>query len=123
MITIDGHTYDIGITSLKRKAEFLDKYAERTENGTLRRELIGVYFNYQLTLDPGTDTAEYAALWDKLTEPEEFHNVTVWDEDGEYTFVAYFSSVGDEIRKVKRDSTTFWKSLTVNFIARSPART
>lgn len=123
MITIDGETYNIGITLLKRKAEFLDKYAERTVDGILHRELIGVYFNYQLTLDPGTDTAEYARLWDKLTEPDEFHQVTVWDENGEYTFNAYFSSVSDELRKVRDDTTTFWKSLTVNFIAKSPART
>ena len=47
-IVIDGTTYDIPILSIKRKAEFLDKYAERTEDGILHRELIGVYFNYEL---------------------------------------------------------------------------
>ena len=100
MITIDGTTYNIGITSLKRKAEFLDRYAERLESGDLIRELIGVYFNYDLTLDPtSADVAEYALLWQKLTEPVEFHDVTVWDETGEYTFTAYFASVGDELRR------------------------
>lgn len=123
MITIDGTTYNVPVLSLARKGDFLDKYAERTEDGELHRELIGVYFNYQLTFGQTNDTAEYKALWEKLTEPEEFHTVIVPDEDGEsYEFTAYFSNVGDTLRRVK-DSVTFWKTLTVNFIAKSPART
>ena len=121
MITIDGVSFDIPVIGIVRRAEFLDKYAERTEDGVLHRELIGVYFNYQLQFGSITDTAEYAALWTKLTEPEEFHEVTVPDEDGDYTFTAYFSNVGDTLRKSK-DAVNFWKSLTVNFIAMEPAR-
>ena len=48
MITIDGTTYDVPITKLSRSADFLDRYATRTENGDLKRDLIGVYYNYQL---------------------------------------------------------------------------
>ncbi len=122
MITIDGEVFDVPILSITRRADFLDKYAERTEDGILHRELIGVYFNYQLAFGHTNDVAEYARLWEKLTEPEEFHTVVVPDENGEsYSFVAYFSNVGDTLRKVK-DAQTFWKTLTVNFIAREPAR-
>jgi hypothetical protein len=120
-LIIDGTTYDIPVIAISRKADFLDKFAERTEDGVLHRELIGVYFNYKLQLGKTTDTAEYAALWNKLTEAEEFHTVTVPDEDGiTYTFTAYFSSVGDEVRKVQ-GAVAFWQSLTVNFTAQSPA--
>ena len=121
MIVIDGETYNIGVKSIKRKADFLDKYAERTENGDLQRELIGVYFNYELEFAPTNDVAEYARLWDKLTEPEEFHQVTVPDENGNYTFTAYFSGVGDEIRRIK-DGQPYFQALKVNFTAKSPAR-
>lgn len=121
MLYIDGIGYKIDVMSVKRTADFLDKYAERTENGDLERELIGVYFNYKLQLGPGVDRAEYARLWDKLTEPVEFHEVTVPDEDGDYTFTAYFSNVADELlRKVAEKN--YWKNLTVNFIAKKPAR-
>lgn len=65
---------------------------------------------------------EYARLWDKLTEPVEFHEVTVPDEDGDYTFTAYFSNVGDELLRKKAEK-NYWKNLTVNFIAQKPART
>ena len=121
MIVIDGEQYDIPVLSVKRKADFLDKYAERTEDGVLHRELIGVYFNYQLQLGPGSDRTEYAALWEKLTEPEEFHTVTVPDEAGNYTFTAYFSNVGDELLR-QHGPKNYWKGLTVNFTARAPAR-
>lgn len=121
MLYIDGIGYKIDVLSVKRTADFLDKYAERTENGDLERELIGVYFNYKLQFGPGVDRAEYARLWDKLTEPVEFHEVTVPDEDGDYTFTAYFSNVADELlRKVAEKN--YCKNLTVNFIAKKPAR-
>lgn len=121
MIDIDGSVYNIGVRSLKRTADFLDKYAERLENGDLERELIGVYFNYKLELEPGFDRAEYSRFWKKLTEPVEFHTVTVPDEDGDFTFTAYFSNVADELL-LKRAERNYWKNLTVNFIAKSPAR-
>lgn len=121
-ITIDSITYDVPILSIRMKGDFLDKYAERTEDGVLHRELIGVYFNYEIQFGRTTDTSEYAALWQKLTEPTEFHTVTVPDEDGDFTFTAYFSNVAAEIVKDKA-SAKFWKNLTANFIAQSPART
>ena len=122
-IIIDGTTYDVPVLSITRRADFLDKYAERTEDGVLHRELIGVYFNYQIKFGQTTNTAAYAALWNKLTEPEEFHTVVVPDEDGvSYTFTAYFSNVGDELRR-QSGAVAFWKNLTVNFTAQSPERT
>lgn len=123
MIIIDGITYDVPVKRIRRAADILDKYAERTEDGILHRELIGVYFNYQLELGRTTNTTEYAALWLKLTEPVEFHTVTVPDEDATpLTFTAYFANVSDELRK-ETDVKTFWQDLTVNFISKSPTRT
>ena len=122
MIIIDETEFDIPIKSIVRRAEFLDKYAERTEDGILHRELIGVYYNYVLTFGRTTNTTEYAAFWTKLTEPVEFHEVTVPDEDGTpLVYQAYFSSVSDELHK-ETDAKTFWKNLTVTFIAQEPTR-
>ena len=121
-IIIDSLTYDVPVASLKRKAEFLDKFAERTVDGVLHRELIGVYFNYQLQFGQARNTAAYIALWAKLTEPVEFHTVSVPDEDGVHVFTAYFSNVSDDMVKIK-GTDRYFKSLTVNMIAQSPART
>ena len=123
VIIIGGSTYNVPVISIKRKGEFLDRFAERTADGVLHRDLIGVYYNYQLQLGTTTDTEEYRRLWRKLTEPEEFHTVTIPDADGApFTFSAYFSNVSDELYKIK-DAKNYWRGLTVNFIARRPART
>lgn len=122
MIIIDGTTYNVPIMSLKQKGEFLDKFAERTEDGVLHRELIGVYYNYELKFGRNATTAALAALWQKLSEPTEFHTVTVPDDGTDYTFTAYFSNVSRELVRAKEsEAQRFWKDLTVNFISRSPA--
>ena len=120
-IKIDGIEYGVPVVSVKRTADFLDKYAERTEDGELRRKLIGVYFNYQLEFGDGVNRTEYAKLWDKLTEPVEYHEVTVPDEDGDYTFTAYFSGVSDELL-LRRQEKNYWQNGTVSFTAKAPAR-
>jgi hypothetical protein len=123
MITIDGETFDVPVMSLDESADFLDKFAQRTADGKLNRELIGVFRNYQLKFGSDASTAELARLWLKLTEPVEFHTVTVPDEDNStYTFTAYFAGVTRKLRKQKA-AQTFWKELTANFIAKEPART
>lgn len=122
MITIDGVAYDVPVIKLTRTADFLDRYAERTEDGILHRDLIGVYFNYKISFGRPSDMSEYQDLWDALTEPTPFHTVIVPDETGNYTFTAYFSNVGDELIKQK-NGVNYWKNLTVNFIAKSPERT
>lgn len=123
MIKIDGVTYNIPIVSMKRSADFLDNYAKRNEAGDLLRKLIGVYFNYDLKLGRSTTVGltAYQALWDKLSEPVEYHTVSVPAEDGEYVFTAYFASVSDELLKEQAEK-AYFKNLTVSFIAKSPAR-
>lgn len=119
MIIIDDDVFNIPVVSLRRIAEFLDKYAERTESGDLQRELIGVFYKYVLQFGRTNNTTEYESLWQKLTEPVEFHTIVIPDGDGDpITFTAYFSGVSDELKKEK-DSKTFWKNLTVTFISKS----
>lgn len=122
MITIDGETYNVPVIKLTRKADFLDKYAERTEDGKLQRELIGVYINYTINFGTGADTAEYARLWEKITEAQEFHTVSIPDGDGVHTFEGYFAGIGDQMFRY-RDPQAFYKGLTLNIISRDPTRT
>jgi len=119
-ITIDGTYFDVPFVSIKRTGDFYDKYANRTEDGILHRELIGVYFNY--TANFGTmDVQTHKNLWDKLSEPEEFHTVEIPDSFGTYSFVAYVSALSDEFRRIEEDTATF-QNLTCKFIAQAPAR-
>lgn len=120
-LIIDGEIFNIKVlVGLKRNADFLDKYANRTDDGDLKRELIGVYFNYKnISFEKQTDNnySEYNRLYNKLTEPEEFHNINI----AGFEFRAYFSSVSDEMYLYKNGK-PYYKGLTVNFTAKTPAR-
>jgi len=120
-LEIDDEIYNVAVlTGLKRNADFLDKYAERTDDGDLQRELIGVYFNYKgirFTKQTDNNYDEYERLYDKLTEAEEFHDIKI----GNQSFRAYFSGVNDEMYLYKNDR-PYYKNLTVNFTAKTPSR-
>jgi hypothetical protein len=122
MIIIDGTSYNIPILKMDESCDFLDKYAQRTIDGILHRELIGCYFNQSITFGTPTNTSLMQTLWNKLTEAEPYHTVTVPDADGvDFTFTAYFANVKRSLRRVT-GSKTYWKTMTVNFIAQSPAK-
>lgn len=120
-IRIDGIYFDVPLVSIKRTADFLDKYAERTEDGDLKRELIGVYFNYQMSFGTIDNDELYEKLWDKLTEPVEFHDFSLPTVKGTYSFRGYVSGVSDEIEKIL-SSTAKMKVLQCKFTAKKPAR-
>ena len=120
-IKIDGTMFDIPLVSIKRTADVLDKYAERTEDGDLKREVLGVYFNFQLSIGTIDDDNLYESLWDKLTEPVDFHDFELPITNGIHKFRGYISSVSDEIEKVYSDTAKF-KGLSCKFTAKKPAR-
>ncbi len=125
-IIIDSITYDVPIIDLSDTLEFLDKYAERTEDGVLHRELIGTFPKQSLkfgTPSTSTQRAEYASLWAKLGEATEFHTVTVPNVDGaDFTFSAYVSGLNRSLRKWDSVRTT-WGDFSANFTAQSPKAT
>jgi len=120
-IIIDGHQYNVGVyANIKESADFLDKYANRTDDGDLQRELIGVYFNFSdIKFEPQTDSNydEFERLWDKLTEPEEFHQIKI----ANYEFRAYFNNVSRVLYGFKNNK-AYKKDMTVNFTSKKPAR-
>ncbi len=122
-IVIDSITYAIPYKVVKRKADMLYKFAERTEDGTLHSELIGVYYNFDLEMGQSANNAtDYTALWIKLTEPVESHEVTLPDETADgLTFDAYFANITDEV--VKEETPNRFRNLSFSVIAISPART
>ena len=123
LFSIDGEEFNIPLVKVKRESSVLDKYATRTEGGDLQREIIGVYYNYTLTFpELNLDTEEYARLWDKITEPVEFHDFVVPSSDGTFSFTGYITTTGDELKR-SRDGKNYWGGLSIKFIAKAPART
>lgn len=122
-IYIDGMYFDVPLVSVKREAKVLDKFAEREEeSGDMLRELLGVYLNYTMNFGTIDDDDLYERLFDKLTEPVAFHDVTLPSTKKSYTFKCYVSSVSDEMEKIM-DETVKFKGLTCKYIAKAPWRT
>lgn len=123
-ITIDGVVYSTPILKLNRSFAFLDKFAERTADGSLQRELIGTYYNYDLTFGMSANgVSAYAALYLKVSEPAEFHTVSIPGENGGASWEAYIGPGKDEIARLQKDGVNYYRGLTFPIIARSPART
>ena len=118
MIVIDSVEYDIPIKSIQGQADMLDKYAERTQDGVLHRELIGVYDNYNIEFAASYyNSTTYSALWFKLTEPTPWHTVVFPTIFGDRVIVGYFANTSHDLSKQK-DGTTYWKNLTTSFVSR-----
>lgn len=122
IFSIDGITFDIPIVELKRESQVLDKYATRTEAGDLEREIIGVYYNYTLTFPNLSMNAQvYAQLWEKVTEPVEFHDFVVPGTTGPYSFRGYITTGGDTLKRI-HNGKNYWGGLSIKLIAKTPAR-
>lgn len=118
-IVIDGREYPVMISELKRRADILDKYAYRSEDGHLHREVIGTYHNYDMKI-ACPDRTLYNELFDVISEPTAYHNV-ILPHDG-VQFNAYFSSVQDEVVLIDKDGTKY-KGLSCKCTAMIPRRT
>lgn len=119
LLKIDGVSYDVPIVSLKRKADILDRYATRSEDGELHREVIGTFYNYTLEIKHVRNRKLYNRLFDVLSAPVPSHSVELPNED--VTFDGYFSSISDEVARVDNDGVTY-RNLTCRLTAMRPRR-
>lgn len=121
-IYIDGVFYDIPFISIKRNADFLEKYAERVEAGDVKVETIGCYYNYNITVGYIDDNNLYNRLFEHLTQVEpRMHNVELPEGTSSYSFRGYFSSISDEISKVLDHEVKF-ESLKFKMTSQKPTK-
>jgi hypothetical protein len=118
-IIIDTVVYQVPIVTLKRKADILDKYAYRSEDGVLHREVIGTYHNFTLEIGVINDPTLYNRLFDVLSAPVESHQVELPHDH--VSFRGYFSSVQDEIKRLT-DTGAVYRGLSCNLTAMVPRR-
>lgn len=123
VITIDGKEYNVGVVSLKRGAAVLDgKNAGRVLTGRMVRDIIGTYYNYDLTFGRSLlSPTDYDALYEVLTAPQKCHIITVPYGQGTKTFEAYVSNASDALLRMT-DTMNLWGDLTIKFTAMEPMR-
>lgn len=120
-ITIDGVFFDVPFSSISREVEVQEKYSKLTQDGTKRREILGVYYNYEVSFGLIDDDVTYKLLFDKLTENEEEHTVIIPDINGGFLFTAQIKSVSDKIEKILTNGVKM-SGLRCSFDAVTPAR-
>ena len=120
-ITIDGVFFDVPFLSISREVEVQEKYSKLTQDGTKRREILGVYYNYEVSFGLIDDDVTYKLLFDKLTENEEEHTVIIPDINGGFSFTAQIKSVSDKIEKILTNGVKM-SGLRCSFDAVTPAR-
>lgn len=117
-IVIDSTTYNVPIKVLHRKIDKLYKFAERTEDGVLHSELIGVYKNYELEAGMSkNNVTDYAALITKISAASVSFSIVLLGD----TFNCYFANISDDVDKT--GSTNYFRNLKFSVIAISPALT
>lgn len=122
-LIIDGVSYNIPFVSIKRTMDFLEKYAERTEDGDIKIETIGLYKNYDITIGTIDDMELYDKLIEHITDcKNRFHKVILPDTAKNFEFYGYFSSIKDEIEKILDDGTKF-KGLAWKMTSKKPTKT
>lgn len=122
-LVIDGVSYDIPLVSIKRTLDFLEKYAERTEDGDIKIETIGLYKNYTISIGTIDNEQLYDKLIEHITDCENrFHTVALPDASKQFEFYGYFSSIQDEVEKVLSSGAKY-KGLTWKMTSKKPTRT
>ena len=119
-LIIDGETFKVPITEMKRKGDIMDIEAKRTEDGVLHREtVVGTYYNYSLTFGPITDPQVYERLWWVLTTPIASHQIQLPGQSEAFT--GYFGSIQDGIVSISDDGYKA-KGLSCNVVCTYPSR-
>lgn len=121
-LIIDGIRIDVGVLSgIEEICDILDRYAYRSQDGVLHREVIGSYQNYKnIKFVDQTDSNydQYEQLWEILSSPQEFHNIKI----ANFEFRAYISSVKRVIDYFDGNR-AYHKGMTCSFTAEKPRRT
>lgn len=123
VFTVDGISYNVIVTSLKRSFQVLDTdKAGRAKSGSMIRDIIGTYYNYSIEIEPHSGAySEYDRLYEVLSSPDkDFHTVTFPYGQDTLTFKAYVTDGEDEL--LVRDNGNRWSGLTLKFVAKKPQR-
>lgn len=119
---VDDKAYNVDVTSLKRSAAVMDgEKAGRTLDARMRRDIIGTFYNYSITLNTrGMDAADYDDLYELLTAPVNCHVLQVPYGQSTIEFEAYIANADDALKRI--GTINVWADLTLNFIAMEPQR-
>ena len=132
LFSIDGVSFPhIRVLNLEQTFEILDgENSGRTISGLMRRDIIGTYYNYKLSLKPDNTPEgmnEYNQLWELCSCPTEGHDLKVPYDIGNtkkstLSFRAYITSGKRDMLKYDVNGVDYWNQGEFQFIALRPKR-
>ena len=124
LLLVDGVAYRTGITEIRREAEIREgRNAGEALSGGLIRDITGTYYHYTMRISTYCmDTAEYDALFEALSAPEERHTVQVPYGQGVLLYEAAVTQVEDALEFSDEENGNVWGELSVRFTAAEPRR-
>ena len=123
VVTIDGASFDVGVTRIRRKARIPDgPNAGEAKRGDWIRDVYGTFYDYILTFDTsaGLSREDYDTLYSILTAPVEFHSLVVPYGQSTLSFTAGITGAEDNV--ILMDDGTAWGNLSITFKAKKPQR-
>lgn len=120
---IDNVVYDVTVKKMSRNFEALDtQNTNRTLDGVMHRDVIGVFYNYSLELETkNLNVQQYDALYEVISSPDEKHTLTFPYGQQMFTFEAYITNGSDDLMLMK-EGMNLWGNLKFNIIAIAPKR-
>lgn len=124
LFSIDGVTYpSVYVMEIKRKGTILDgPNTERTMQGEMVRDIIGTYYNYDVSIDCDDMSAkDYDAMYEVISAPVAYHNMVMPYGQSTLAFRAYITNVDDSLL-YSENGHNRWGKLSFSMIAMSPKR-
>lgn len=123
LIKLGGRDFYIPVTSLQRNAAVLDgKNAGRMIDGGMKRDIIGTFYNYDLSFNMShLSAAEYDEFYEIVTAPVDYQTVVLPYGQGNIRFDAYIANAKDELIKASGGHRE-WSNLSLTFTAMKPQR-
>lgn len=122
MIIIDGQTFDVGISKITRKISISKESLGTTLDGRKHYDVKGTYYDYDVTFNTrAMNISEYDRLYELITEPVEFHKVTMPYGQATITFLAH-TKAGNDTITFNYTNARKWGGFTVTFESLEPQR-
>ena len=118
---MDGETYNVQVMSLKRTFEIKEAIAAKlTQSGGIYRDLVGTYYNYQMTVrEKNGDREAMDAFWEEVSKPVPSHTCTFPYNQSVLTQKMYVKTGSQDISRLYEDG-AYWRDITIQFIAKEP---
>lgn len=118
---MDGKTYNVQVMSLKRLFDIKEAIqAKYTQGGGIYRDLVGTYYNYQITVrEKNGDREALDAFWDDISKPVVSHDCVFPYNQTVLSQKMYVKNGSQDISRLYEDGAV-WKDITIQFFAKAP---